>query len=215
MATYSQLCAASDPRYGAGTNVKIVSCPRKYKNYDLVGKIGIVRTNHVNNIAVAVEGLRNTASMCGYFYLEPINLIHIDENMEENTMSNISNYFNAVKIQFIDDVRPCGYIYANFDMSLKVNDLVVVRPAHHPIALARVVEILDGNNYETPREIVAKVDTKAYDERVKVRKQAAELKAMMQERAKKLQDIALYQMLAKDDSEMQDLLNRYQSLPQM
>jgi hypothetical protein len=55
----------------------------------------------------------------------------------------------------------------------------------------------------------------AFDYRVSVRKQAAELKAKMQERAKQLQDIALYQMLAKEDSEMMELLGQFQSLPKI
>lgn len=89
----------------------------------------------------------------------------------------------------------------------------MVKSLHHGYGLAIVTEILHQNDIQTPREIVAKVDTEAYDNREKSRKLAAELKAKMQERAKQLQDIALYQMLAKEDSEMQDLLNCYQNLP--
>ena len=81
------------------------------------------------------------------------------------------------------------------------------------MTLARVVEILEGNSYETPREVVAVVDTRFYDERVEAREKATKLKARMQERAKKLQDISLYRMLAENDSEMMNLLNEYQNLP--
>lgn len=215
MTSAERLIGILGPRYDAGTRVKIIACPNKYRNYDLIGKIGVIRTTHVQNVTVAVEGIRNSGSAYGYFYLAPNHLTHVDEdnNMEENKMSNITNYLNAVKIKFVGDVNPCNYIYANFDSCVKVDDMVVVKPAHHAFALAKVVEVIDKNDFETPREIVAKVDMDFYNERVKARNQAAELKAKMQERAKKLQDVALYQMLAKDDPEMQDLLNRYQSLP--
>ena len=83
----------------------------------------------------------------------------------------------------------------------------------HGMGLATVIEIVDRNDIETQREVVAKVYTGGYDSRVALRAKVAELKAKMQERAKKLQDVALYQMLAKEDTEMAALLQEYQSLP--
>lgn len=72
--------------------------------------------------------------------------------------------------------------------------------------------MLIKNDVALEREIVSIVDTAEYDARVAQRKLAADLKAKMQERAKKLQDVALYQMLAKDDPEMAALLSEYQNL---
>ena len=128
-------------------------------------------------------------------------------------MQNITNYLNIATIKYLDSDKVSNYKYANFDPTLSVNDFCVVKSLNHGLGLARVVEIIDQNDLALVREIAAKVDMQDYDFRVAARKDAAELKAKMQERAKKLQDIALYQMLAKDDPEMQDLLNRYQNLP--
>ena len=85
------------------------------------------------------------------------------------------------------------------------------------MGVATVVEIIDKAdvNVDIDREVVAKVDMRPYDYRVATRAKAAELKTKMQERAKKLQDIALYQMLAKDDADMLALLQEYQALPEM
>jgi hypothetical protein len=153
----------------------------------------------------------------GYFYFKPRELsIVTDVNtdiLEDNTMQNVVNYFNVARIQYLDNNTPSNHYYANFEPSLAVGNLCVVKSLHHGLGLAKVVEILNQNDIPTPREIVAKVDTQNYDFRVAARKDAAELKAKMHERAKQLQDIALYQMLAKEDTEMQDLLNRYQNLP--
>lgn len=215
MALTEILINGINPGYDIGTKIRITAIPTKYKNYDLYGKTGIVRSTHVNNMAILVDGVSNRSSGWGYFYLPAHCITHVD-NKEDNNMiidcNNIKNYLNAVKIKFIGDCNPCKYVYANFESDVKVGDLVVVKPAHHAISLARVEEILEGNDYETTREVVAKVYTDYYDDRVKTRNQAAELKAKMQERARQLQDIALYQMLAKDDPDMQTLLNEYQSL---
>ena len=199
-----------------------------YKSKRIVDKIryacGTVRSvdRLYGKVAVQIDDMVNDLSATGVFYFKPHELAITYDNkiiMEDKTMannvSNITNYLNAIKIKFIGDVNPSSYIFANFDSEVKVGDLVVVKPAHHNIALARVEEVLEGNLYETTREVISKVDTSAYNERVKVRNQAAELKAEMEKRAKQLQDIALYQMLAKDDPAMMELLNQYQSLPKM
>ena len=203
-----------------GMRVKILS-HHKYRSFNLVGMTGTVSSGYGSEVRVEVDGLRNPSASSGDFYFKPRELEIIDsveanndEVKENETMPNIKNYFNAVKIQFIGDTMPCKYIYANFESDLKVGDLCVVMPAHHGLALAKVTEVINDNNFETPREVVAKVYTKFYDERVMARAKAAEIKTKMQERAKQLQDLALYQMLAKEDSAMQDLLNEYQNLPQ-
>ena len=195
-----------------------------YRNRKIVGKLefayGTVERVeiHWGKIAVRIDNLNNDLSSSGLFYFTASELEIVNDIKEENNMSNttkITNYLNAIKIKFVDDVNVCSCVYANFEPDLKVGDLVVVKPAHHKIALARVEEILEGNNYETSREVVSKVDTSYYNERVKIREQAAELKAKMEERARKLQDIALYQMLAENDPDMQKLLEEYRSLPEM
>lgn len=198
-----------------GTRVEIIR-HHKYRQYNLVGKKGTVYSVYGLEVRVEVDGVSNRNASSGHFYFTPKELKIIDNDYvkENENMPNITNYFNAVKIKFLDDTKPCHYIYANFEADLKEGDLCVVKPAHHDLTLARVMEVINDNSFETPREVVAKVYTDFYDERVKARAKAAEVKAKMQERAKQLQDIALYQMLAKDDPAMQELLNEYQNLPQ-
>jgi hypothetical protein len=199
-----------------GTRVRITRKCRKYLRFDLIGKVGIIRSNYGANLAIEFDDVKNPKSGYGYFYFNKSLITPVEDNMEENNMAinttNITGYTQAIRVKFIDDSSPCSCVYASFEPELKVGDLVVVKPAHHKIALARVHEILEGTDYETTREVVSKVYTDDYNERVKVRTQVAELMAKMQERARQLQDIALYQMLAKDDPAMQALLNEYQAL---
>lgn len=203
-----------------GARVEVVRCT-SYKKYNCKGKFGTVVKNQYGQygkIVVDLDTEMNHYGRSGYFYFKPHELSLVTECnndiLEENIMqNNVINYFNIAKIQYLDSNQPSSYNYANFDVTLKKGDLCVVKSLNHGLGLAKVVEIVDQNDIQTPREIVAKVDTQDYDFRVAARKDAAELKAKMQARAKQLQDIALYQMLAEKDPDMQDLLNRYQNLP--
>lgn len=195
-----------------------------YKKVDVEGRFGHIRSNAYaayGKLVVALDDMTNGYSATGYFYFKPHELEIIDEccenetNMEEKNMSTITNYMNIAKVRYVGEGMSSRHDFANFDPDLKEGDMCVVMGGLDGMDLAIVTEIIDCNDTELSREVVAKVDTFAYDERVKVRKEAAELKAKMQERAKKLQDIAVYQMLAKEDSEMQELLARFQSLPQL
>lgn len=203
-----------------GVRVKVIASS-SYKKYKVNGECGVVIRNACDaygKCVVKLDNMRNNYGATGYHYFKPFELEVIDEktenNLEENTMANITNYLNIAKVKFLDSESNRTWEYANFDTGLQPGDICVVMTGCHGMSVAEVVEIVDRNDIETSREIVAKVDMLWYNDRVKTRKEAAELKAKMQERAKKLQDIALFQMLAKEDSEMMDLLNRYQSLPQ-
>jgi hypothetical protein len=200
-----------------GMHVRIVGQSR-YKKDKLIGQCAcVIKDCHLayGTITVSISDMHNCRSASGYYYFSPSELEILENEKENENMNIITNYLNIAKIQYLDNTATSRYDYANFDPELKEGDLCVVKSAHHGLGLAKVVEIQDRNDVELQREIVAKVDTTAFDERVGIRKQAAELKAKMQERAKQLQDIALYQMLAKEDSEMMSLLGQFQSLPKI
>ena len=128
-------------------------------------------------------------------------------------MQKITNYLNVAVVQFLkDDVAFRTFDYANYMPDLAVGDICVVMSKSHGMGLAEVVAIKERTECDLYREIVAKVDTSDYDLRVERRKQAAELKNKMQERAKQLQDLVLYQTLAKEDPNMAQLLKDYLAL---
>ena len=208
-------------KFEYGERVRLIK-NNKYPYYDLEGKIGTVRTTYYNagQIAVEFDCVQNPKSSGGYFYFTRGYLEHVkDENdiLEEKIMENkITNYLNIARVQFIGDECPSARFYANFESNLHVGDTCVCRWENGwknvQFGVAKVVEILTDYNVETSDEIISKFDMDAYNARVENRKKAAELKAKMQERAKKLQDIALYQMLAEKDAEMANMLAEYQDL---
>lgn len=213
----SYINAGKDPRVGCRVRVR---GPGYYRG-KCTGQTGTIRAVWSSvNVAVELDFMVNENSARGYFYFNFSDLEMLDtENIKpapaeekgEITME-LTNYCNVAKVHFLDD--PFKTIEcANYDAGLSVRDLCVVQTAHHGMALAEVEDLMaEPTEKKLSREIVAKVDTFDYDNRVASRKLAAELRAKMQERAKKLQDIALYQMLAKEDSEMAQLLQQFQTI---
>lgn len=187
----------------------------------LIGKTGEVRSIYAGNVGVLLDGTRNERSGYGRFYFDGYQLQVLDDEitteiMEDETMvlSDIKNYLNTVRVRISGEAKPCTHLYANFEPDLKLGDLVVIKQTYG-MAVAIVEEILEGDNFTVQREVVTKVDTEAFNNRVSIREKAAELKAKMEERAKQLQDVALYKMLAENDPDMKELLNEYQALPKL
>lgn len=184
----------------------------KYKRYKVKGRCGTI-TKCYSYIAVELDGLRNEYSATGEFYFYKKNLEIIEnEKMEETTMAinnNITNYLNIARV-----LKSDGRIYdhANYIPDLKEGDHCVVVSANRDMTVAKVTEIIYVNDIPQSGEVVTTIDTTDYDYRVETRKKAAELKAKMQERARQLQDIVLYQTLAKDDPEMAQLLSDFTNL---
>lgn len=206
-----------------GCRVRIIG-PGYYRGR-CVDQTGTVRAVYgPNNIAVDIDFMVNKNSTHGYFYFKTSELeVLTKENINkataeekgETTMTKLTNYLNVAKVQFLNSDTPFRAIEcANYIPELAINDLCVVQTASHGMALAEVIGIEDKPEQELRREIVSRVDTFDYDLRVEQRKQAAELKAKMQERAKQLQDIVLYQTLAKEDPEMAQMLKAFMALNQ-
>ena len=192
-----------------------------YKN-KAIGRTGVVASfwSH-DSIGVRLDGVENTGSKYGYFYfkftelqfIEPTDCVTNNYEGEKENMK-IENYFNIAMVQFLNDNRtPAAlYEYANFDPDLQVGDRCVVMSAHHGMGLAEVVDFKETTDQPVVREIVTRFDTSNYDARIAMREKSAELKAKMQARAKRLQDLALFQMLAENDPEMAQMLQEYQDL---
>lgn len=198
-----------------GKRVRVL-CSHRYNN-ELNGEEGTIRafwSSH--SVAVEIQGKKHDSNRHGYFYLAMSDLIFIDEDTknnnkgEEKNMNKIDNYINIAAVQFLNDTDPFRFIEcANYEPDLKAGDVCVVKTARHGMGLAEVIEVKPSAEGEVLREIVSIVDTARYDERVAKREKAAELKAKMKERAKQLQDIVLFQTLAKDDPEMAQLLEEF------
>ena len=211
--------AYTDPLVGC--RVRVIG-PGYYKD-KCIGHTGTIRAVWSrSNLGVALDDLTNNYSKKGYFYFNISELEIIDTeiietapaaNKGEKKMQKMTNYLNIAVVNFIDDNDSRTYEYANYTPDLAVGDLCVVMSAHHGMGIARVADIIFATSEaDIYREIVAKVDSSAYYNRVASRERAAELKEKMQKRAEQLRDITMYQMLAKEDPAMASLLNEYLAL---
>ncbi len=192
----------------------VVTGPGNYKGR-YIGRSGEVYSVYSTSIGVRLDNLPNKNSGYGVFYFKATELIHEEttEIKEDKNMQKLTNFVNVAEISFLDEkVAFRTYKYANYDPDIAIGDLCVVMSAHHGMGLAEVVDLKQTPAEDLYREIVCKVDATKFYARVEQRKKSAELKARMQERAKQLQDIVLYQTLAKEDPEMQELLDAFKAL---
>ena len=205
---YNRECAGYST-FKVGDRVRVIK-QRKYPSEKLLNLVGTVRsTCYGPQIAVSLDDCKNARSSCGYYYFKESDLEY--ENMEEKNMEKFTDYLNCAHVELVSNNTSYSYYCANFDPDLNVGDYCAVK-CGNKLNLAIVIEIVDKHEGNFAGEVVAKVYTDAYDSRVKVRERAVELKAKMEERAKQLQDVALYKMLAENDPGMADLLREYQDL---
>lgn len=108
----------------------------------------------------------------------------------------------------------CYYHYAIYDdgNTYKVGDKVIVS--------GRCGDVLEIINILSPEEVITnicaevicKVDTTAYDERVENREKADKLKKEMDKMIKAMDESKKYEMYAEESPELAEMLNEYKSL---
>lgn len=191
-----------------GDRVKVLH-NHKYSQA-LIGKEGtVVNAYSPDSISVKFDDVKNSQSGYGYFYFTATQLKKLDKGDEKIMEGN----YAIAHVKFLEGTNTDKtYRYALYDSSICIGDICVVKSAHHGFGLAKVVSIEPKTDEAITREIVCKADFSAYEAREASRKRRAELTKLMHERAAKLQETALFAMLAKDDAEMAELLNEYSGL---
>ena len=191
-----------------GDYVKVLGS--RYKTTGLVGAVGKIIDYYrpTDTYLVAFDAYFNHRSKSGGYYFKPqqLQLFKGDEQIMEGN-------YTIANVRFIEGTNTnTTYRYACYDSSIEPGDICVVKSAHHGLGIARVDSIEPKTDEVITREIICKADFSAYETREANRKRAAVLKKKMSERANKLNELAMYAMLAKDDPEMQDLLTEFASV---
>lgn len=125
--------------------------------------------------------------------------------------------FKVAGISFLEGVNTkTVYAYALYDDNIAVNDIVIVQSGHHGLGIAKVVSIsddaLDVKHVQYGREIIAKVDFTAYEERKKKEERIKDLKKQMDAKVRELQNNAVYEMLAEKDPALKEMLDEFKTL---
>lgn len=129
--------------------------------------------------------------------------------MEEKTV-----YKEIVGVQLVNDANEKIYYFTAYE-PYHIYDIVVVETVRG-LMVAEIVEV----NVEKPpvkptKEVVAKVDIGPWRARQDARKRLAELKAQMDSAISRKKEEALYDMFAKDDPVLAEMLAEFKSLKEV
>jgi predicted GTPase len=110
-------------------------------------------------------------------------------------------HYNMKSYDFFTDIE-----------DLKAGDTVVV-DTQNGLQLAKVDMVYtEKTPGRATKWVVAKVDLSAHEARLEREKKAAELRKKLEARRKKLEEIAVYRMLAEQDPEMAEILKEYEEV---
>lgn len=128
---------------------------------------------------------------------------------------NTARWIIGVKFNDYSYSKEYDFKYDKDD--LKVGDTVVV-DTQHGLQLAKVTTVIKlavGERYDKATKwVVQKVDLTEHEARLEREKKAKEIKKQLEARRKKLEEIAVYQLLAEKDPEMAKLLEEYKAVMQ-
>ena len=148
-----------------------------------------------------------------YFYEDELILIGKKENEQ---MAKLTGYKQVAAIKQNYGI----YYYAIYDDGRKYcpGDKVIVSGAANGI-IQTIEKIIDPEtavnrmgNKNITAEVIAYVDTSAYEERVAKRKEAEELKKKMDQVIKQMEENNKYEMYAEKNPELKEMLNAYKEL---
>lgn len=148
-----------------------------------------------------------------YFYEDELILISKKENEQ---MAKLTGYKQVAAIK-----QNYGtYYYAIYDDGRKYcpGDKVIVSGAANGI-IQTIEKIIDPEtavnrmgNKNITAEVIAYVDTSAYEERVAKRKEVEKLKKKMDQVIKQMEENNKYEMYAEKNPELKEMLNAYKRL---
>lgn len=192
-----------------GDTVKVISCS-KYKD-KYIGVIGIIEKIGFGSIGVRLKGYTNKNSGYGLFWFNEDELTRMKTKHKEEYFMD-KNY-HPVIINFVSGSNTnVPYTYAAYE-DYNEDDYVVVHTGHHGMTIAKVKTIgKEDDKVEYGREIICKIDMTAYNERKARAKRKAELKGKMEVKVKELQETAIFEMLAKEDAGLAEMLKEFKEL---
>ncbi len=120
-------------------------------------------------------------------------------------------YKEIVGVQLVNDANEKIYYFTAYE-PYHMSNIVVVETVRG-LMVGEIVEINVENPPVKPtKEVVAKVDIGPWRARQEARKRMAELKVQMDSAISRKKEEALYDMFAKDDPELADMLAEFRFL---
>lgn len=146
-------------------------------------------------------------------------LLNIIKSEEENEqMAKLTGYYAVAVIEEVTCCCKKDYYYAVFDdgNTYKAGDQVLVSGCNKDVLTIKeiltVPEAKEKGRKDITAEIICRVDTSAYDQRVENRKKAEKLKKDMDAVIKQMDVTKKYEMYAAENPELAALLDQYKEL---
>lgn len=143
-------------------------------------------------------------------------LIKINEENEQ--MAKLTGYYAVAVIEEGTGCCKKDYYYAVFDdgNTYKAGDQVLVSGCNNDVlTIKEILTVPEAEvkcNKNITAEIICRVDTSAYDQRVENRKKAEKLKKDMDAVIKQMDVTKKYEMYAAENPELAALLDQYKEL---
>ena len=139
-------------------------------------------------------------------------------NEENEQMAKLTGYYAVAVIEEGTGYCKKDYYYAVFDdgNTYKAGDQVLVSGCNKDVlTIKEILTVPEAEvkcNKNITAEIICRVDTSAYDQRVENRKKAEKLKKDMDAVIKQMDVTKKYEMYAAENPELAALLNQYKEL---
>lgn len=198
-------------KFIVGDYVKLTNLPQGYER--LEGTVGII-----TDINRELYTVYNSDSMI--FEVEKQYLTHLLYKLEEENeqMAKLTGYYAVAVIEEGTGYCKKDYYYAVFDdgNTYKAGDQVLVSGCNKDVLTIKeiltVPEAKEKGRKDITTEIICRVDTSAYDQRVENRKKAEKLKKDMDAVIKQMDVTKKYEIYATENPELAALLDQYKEL---
>lgn len=131
----------------------------------------------------------------------------------EEKMGKLSGYKRVAVVEHGTAYSKKDYHFALYDNEINTGDKVIVSGAANGTVL-KVKSIIppEESTVNITAEVICKVNTSAYDQRVEQRKEADRVKTAMDKRKKEVQKMLDDEYYASKDPEYAEMLKRYKEL---
>lgn len=200
-----------DSPFQIGTKVKVIK--EGLLSYGLIGIIvDITPLRYSNCVTVRFENWNKIGVKELYIRKQNLEIIN---KREENEMSEVKGNYNVAMCKFVQGTNTTKeYAFALFNDDIYVGDCVLCDTTcgYNIAKVVNVIPKLEYDGTKVTKEIICKVDFSDFNHRAETRKKKEAIKKQMDKMVKENHDIVLYQMLAKENPEMENMLREYQSL---
>lgn len=215
-----------------GQRVKVASTnKRQYKKEDIVGRYGQIVKTTGDSIAVKIDEMYNAASSNGLYWFSRSELNIIRDESEDNKMTGFEQ---VAIVNLVEDYSKKDYGFALYEDER--NLIVEKDPSKHPVyvvvntrgkdnrVLGIVKELMTVEEYgkNVTAQVVGVVNMDGYNARIdeenrhkEIAKQKASIEKELKSEIEKMNNIALYEKMAKEHPEnprLAELVNALKEL---